>query len=55
MQKPNKLVKGKSFYTLNKYGSYVDDSEYGMAAQKNAMSYKELIELGYKPINKIKQ
>jgi len=50
---PSRMVKrtkyGTSTYEITPYGSYVDINEYGMAQQKNAMSYKELIKYGYKP------
>lgn len=40
-----------TIYERTKYGSYVNIDQYGMAQQKNAMSYKELIKYGYKPVN----
>ena len=45
---PRSLKKGNSTYLKTKYGSYVPSDQEGMAAQKNAMSYEELIKLGYK-------
>ena len=45
---PKKLKKGNRVFELNNYGAYVDSSLYGIAQEKNAMSYGELIKLGYK-------
>lgn len=46
--KPEIMKKGKSIYKKTIYGSYVDTSLDGMVAQKNALFYKELLQLGYK-------
>ena len=52
MEKPQKMIKktkyGTSIFARTKYGSYVDESEYGMVQQKNACSMKELLAAGYK-------
>lgn len=45
---PNQLQKGKSIYIKTIYDSYIPKNMDGMAAQKNALSYKQLIKLGYK-------
>jgi len=37
-------------YVETKYGDFIDESEYGMTQQKNAMSEKELIKYGFKLI-----
>jgi len=44
----NKYKKGSTVYTKTKYGSYVNENDYGMVQQKNACSEKELIRAGYK-------
>jgi len=45
---PSKLTKGKSIFIKTTYNSYIPSDMDGMAAQKNALSYKQLIKLGYK-------
>lgn len=45
---PKKMVKGTTVYIKNKYGSYTENGDTDMSAQKNAMSYKELVKYGYK-------
>jgi hypothetical protein len=45
---PSLMIKGRTIYSKTKYGSYVNTAEYGMAQQKNAMSYEELVRAGYK-------
>jgi len=51
--KPKRMIKvtehGTSIFEQTQYGSYVDIKLYGMAQQKNAMSYRELVKYGYKP------
>ena len=47
---PKELERGGIVYQRTKYGSYVNKDEYGMAAQKNAMAYGQLIRLGYTPV-----
>jgi len=46
---PKKMKLRNIVYVLTKYGSYVNESEDGMVAQKNAMSYRELLKYGYRP------
>ena len=52
MPKIQKMVKktkhGTSVFVRTKFGSYVDESENGMVQQKNACSYKDLLNAGYK-------
>ena len=45
--KSDKMIKGTTIYIKNKYGSYTENGDTDMSAQKNAMSHKELIKLGY--------
>lgn len=49
--KPRKLIKGKSVFEITRFGSYVDTSLYGIAQEKNATSYEELIKAGYRHLN----
>ena len=54
MKKPKRMTNGVTIYERTKYGSYVNISEYGVTQQKNALSYKQLVNCGYTEPNQMK-